>query len=79
MLKRHDLMSHVNIIAWNPVDESEFQRPSGNRVMAFKRVLEAAGLPTSVRMTRGLEAGAACGQLRNRNQKEPLGTFSVPS
>ena len=47
--------------------------------MAFKRVLDAAGIPTSVRITRGLEADAACGQLRNRNQKEPLQAFSVPS
>ena len=52
---------------------------AGNRVMAFKRVLDAAGIPTSVRITRGLEADAACGQLRNRNQKEPLQAFSVPS
>jgi hypothetical protein len=29
LLRRHDLMSHVNVIPWNPVDESEFKRPSG--------------------------------------------------
>ena len=47
--------------------------------MAFKRTLDAAGIPTSVRITRGLEAAAACGQLRNRNQKEPLKAFEVPT
>ncbi len=71
-------MSHINLIAWNPVDESDFQRPSNNRVMAFKRLLEGLGMPTNVRQTRGHEAAAACGNLRNRNQKEPLAVFLVP-
>jgi 23S rRNA (adenine2503-C2)-methyltransferase len=79
LLNKHDLMSHINVIAWNPVDESEFQRPSGNRVAAFKRILEAAGLPCTIRKSRGLEAAAACGQLRNQHQKTPLDSFAVPT
>ncbi|EFJ44993.1 hypothetical protein VOLCADRAFT_121224 [Volvox carteri f. nagariensis] len=78
LLRRHDLMSHVNIIPWNPVDESEFVRPSRNRVFAFRRAVEAAGLACTVRETRGLEAAAACGQLRNRFQKQPLPDFQEP-
>ncbi len=35
LLKSHDLASHVNLIPWNPVDESEFERPSGNAVRLF--------------------------------------------
>lgn len=42
------------------------------QVAAFKEVLEKAGIPTSVRTTRGLEAAAACGQLRNQFQKTQL-------
>ena len=61
------------------MDESEFKRPSRNRVFAFKEILEARGLPTTIRVTRGLEASAACGQLRNQNQKVPLEQFSVPA
>lgn len=38
LLRSHDMCSHVNLIPWNPVDESEFQRPSRNRVTAFKEV-----------------------------------------
>ncbi|KAG2482550.1 hypothetical protein HYH03_018509 [Edaphochlamys debaryana] len=78
LLKRHNLLSHVNLIRWNPVDESEFQRPSRNRVFAFKKVLEEAGLAVSIRETRGLEAAAACGQLRNQFQKTPLPEFERP-
>ena len=78
LLQSHELMSHVNLIPWNPVDESAFQRPSNTRVHAFRKVLEAAGLPVSIRRTRGLEAAAACGQLRNAFQKTPMAEFALP-
>lgn len=64
---------------WNPVDESEFKRPNARRVEGFKAALEAAGVTASVRSTRGLEAAAACGQLRNQFQKTPLEQFQVPA
>ena len=43
------------------------------------QALEKGGVPVSVRVTRGLEAAAACGQLRNAHQKEPLAAFSMPT
>jgi len=35
LLRSHDLMSHTNVIPWNPVDESEFARPSRNQVQGW--------------------------------------------
>ena len=64
--------SHVNLIPWNAVDDADFTRPSRNAVFAFRRALEAKGFPVSTRITRGQDAAAACGQLRNDNQKLPL-------
>lgn len=58
---------------------AEFQRPSRRAVQQFAAVLESAGVPVSLRNTRGLEAAAACGQLRNRHQKQPLEQFAVPT
>lgn len=43
------------------------------------QALEKGGVPVSVRITRGLEAAAACGQLRNDHQKQPLVSFSQPA
>ncbi len=60
--------SHVNLIAYNPIEEEEFQRPSPQRVQAFKAVLERRHVAVSVRASRGLDADAACGQLRRRVQ-----------
>jgi len=79
LLKRWELLQcHVNVIPWNPVDESEFERPSKGAVHRFVQTLEGAGVAVNVRQTRGLEAAAACGQLRNRYQKQPLEEFTLP-
>ena len=58
--------SHVNLIAYNPIEEEEFQRPSPAAVEAFRSNLEGRGIAVSVRASRGLDADAACGQLRRR-------------
>lgn len=42
------------------------------QVLAFAAALESRKITASVRQTRGLEANAACGQLRNKFQKSPL-------
>jgi 23S rRNA (adenine2503-C2)-methyltransferase len=78
LLRRHDAMrSHVNVIPWNAVDETSFRRPSPRDVAAFLGALGRAGATASARQTRGLEAAAACGQLRNTHQKTPLPEFQA--
>lgn len=76
LLKRYDLRSHVNLIPWNPVDDSGYKRPDKAHVRAFAAVLEKNRIPVSIRITRGMEAAAACGQLRNQHQKSPLQQFA---
>ncbi|XP_022880236.1 uncharacterized protein LOC111397502 isoform X1 [Olea europaea var. sylvestris] len=63
---------HVNLIPYNPVDGSEYKRPYKKSVLAFSTALESRKITVSVRQTRGLDASAACGQLRNEFQKTPL-------
>ena len=58
--------SHVNLIAYNPIEEEEFQRPTPQRIHAFRRVLERRGVAVSLRASRGLDQNAACGQLRRQ-------------
>ena len=60
--------SHVNLIAYNPIEEEEFQRPTRARIDAFQRVLERRGVAVSLRASRGLDQNAACGQLRRQRQ-----------
>lgn len=56
--------SHVNLIPYNPITEVDYKRPSRERVEAFAQRLRDRHITTSVRYSRGLEADAACGQLR---------------
>jgi 23S rRNA (adenine2503-C2)-methyltransferase len=56
--------SHVNLIPYNPISEVDYKRPSRDRIQAFVKVLKQHHIAVSVRYSRGLEADAACGQLR---------------
>ena len=58
------LLCHVNVIPWNPVAEIPFQPSSRARVEAFRDALADAGLPVTVRDTKGSAIQAACGQLK---------------
>jgi 23S rRNA (adenine2503-C2)-methyltransferase len=53
----------LNLIPFNPFPESGLKRSSRERVQAFARVLQDAGIVTTVRKTRGDDIDAACGQL----------------
>lgn len=59
-------LAHVNLIPFNPVDDTPYREPSPGQVRHFARRLEEAGLGVTVRDTRGRESEAACGQLRAR-------------
>lgn len=63
-------LCHVNVIPFNPVDVLECQRPDHESITRFASIVEAAGIPTTVRYSRGAEIAAACGQLRNRHQHQ---------
>ena len=56
--------SHVNLIPYNPIQEVDYKRPNRDRIQAFVNVLKQQNIAVTVRYSRGLEADAACGQLR---------------
>ena len=55
--------SHVNLIPINPT-ASNFKRPARRSVLEFERILVNAGVNCTVRVEKGSEISAACGQLR---------------
>jgi 23S rRNA (adenine2503-C2)-methyltransferase len=62
--------SHVNLIPYNPIDEADYQRPSRQQVQNFARILEQQQVAVSIRYSKGLDADAACGQLRAAKGKK---------
>jgi len=59
-------LAHVNLIPFNPVDDTPYREPSRGQVHHFAARLRAGGLTVTVRDTRGRDSEAACGQLRAR-------------
>jgi len=55
--------SHVNLIPVNPT-AGAYRRPARARVLDFERILREAGVNCTVRVEKGSEISAACGQLR---------------
>ena len=51
----------VNLIPYNPT--GMFEGSSREKIAAFKSVLDRARIPATVRLTRGRDIEAACGQL----------------
>ncbi len=61
-------LCHVNLIPLNPVDVLPYERPDPAGIERFAATLRAAGIPTTVRYSRGLDIDAACGQLRAKEE-----------
>ena len=59
---------HINLIPYNPIGSgvsgTVYRRPPPERVQAFLRALRDRGVVAHVRVTRGDDVDAACGQLR---------------
>lgn len=61
--KGQALLFHVNLIPWNGVPGASLRRPARRRVLAFQAMLHEHHIPCTVRVERGSEIAAACGQL----------------
>ncbi|MBM3125824.1 MAG: 23S rRNA (adenine(2503)-C(2))-methyltransferase RlmN [Chloroflexi bacterium] len=57
------MLCHVNAIPLNPTAGFEGKAATRERARAFKEVLEQAGIPCTIRLRRGIDIHAGCGQL----------------
>ena len=62
----HDVKCNINLIPYNPTEKNDYQKPSNNSIMKFKYLLEHSGKKVTVRLERGADIDAACGQLRGK-------------
>jgi 23S rRNA (adenine2503-C2)-methyltransferase len=63
------MLCHVNVIPYNATG-ARFRAPTQRQAAAFCKVLQDAGINATVRVSRGSDAEAACGQLRARLEDE---------
>ena len=62
----------VNLIPYNPIPYQDWRASRGERIEEFRSVLKARGVSVAVRVPRGRDIDAACGQLR-ATRMEPRG------
>src|SRR5574344_1505832 len=63
------LKCNINLIPYNPVVKTGYEKPSNNDIMKFKYLLEQSGKKVTVRLERGSDIDAACGQLSGKEGK----------
>ena len=63
-----NLHCNINIIPYNPTEQKGFQKPDKESIYKFKYILEQSGKKTTVRLERGNDIDAACGQLANKKK-----------
>lgn len=61
-----DIKCNINLIPYNPTEKNDYKRPSNNSIMKFKSLMEHSGKKVTVRLERGADIDAACGQLRGK-------------
>jgi 23S rRNA (adenine2503-C2)-methyltransferase len=71
------LNAKVNLIPYNKVEGLEWSRPAEERCRAFASALEATDVVTTLRIEKGHDIDAACGQLRLRTEREVTGQATV--
>lgn len=63
------MLCHVNVIPLNPTHKFAGTGSTRQRAEAFRAELESAGVPCTVRMRRGIDIQAGCGQLATEHGK----------
>lgn len=61
------LLSHVNLIPVNPIAERNFCKSNAAAIQKFVQILEAKGIPVTIRRELGSDISASCGQLRKKH------------
>lgn len=69
------LRCHVNLIPLNPTEGCALRPSPAERVERFRDLLRRAGIATTVRLRRGAEVLAGCGQLRGSTPSRDERTF----
>lgn len=63
----HGMLCHVNLISLNKISETGYKPSKKLRIEYFCNCLNASGIETSIRNSKGSDIAGACGQLTQNN------------
>jgi 23S rRNA (adenine2503-C2)-methyltransferase len=63
------LHAKVNLIPYNPVEGLPWKRPDRDRCKMFQHTLQSHGITSTLRIEKGTDINAACGQLRLQTER----------
>ncbi|MDI6694492.1 MAG: 23S rRNA (adenine(2503)-C(2))-methyltransferase RlmN [Anaerolineales bacterium] len=64
-------LCHVNVIPLNPTRRYRGKATTRERALQFQKILEQNGIPCTIRIRRGIDIQAGCGQLAAESKGEP--------
>ena len=59
------LLCHLNLIPVNPTIKSNFERSGSENIDKFRKIISNFGVPSTIRMEKGIDINAGCGQLKS--------------
>jgi 23S rRNA (adenine2503-C2)-methyltransferase len=62
------LDAKINLILFNPYEDSEFKRPTMEAAEAFREYMASKKFICTIRESKGIDISAACGQLKQRDK-----------
>src|SRR4030066_986705 len=63
----------INLILYNPIADADFDRPSMERVNRFREILYPRAPAVTLRISKGVDIQAACGQLKTKTYRKSSG------
>lgn len=64
------MLCHVNLILLNPTTSFDGHAPLPNHADVFQSILEDHGIPCTIRLRRGIDIQAGCGQLASKHSQQ---------
>lgn len=71
LMRQHNLINpdvQVNLIPYNETNSFDYKTPTQMSILTFKKILKVSGITVNIREPKGLDIGAACGQLGKRGE-----------
>ncbi len=59
------LLCHLNLIPVNPTKNSDYGRSNSEKINKFRKIISDYGVPSTIRMEKGIDINAGCGQLKS--------------